>query len=100
MKNVTTTPELSHSTTESNSHLFDDWFDPIETGIRDRVRGLIEEIQKVLLDRLTVKHLACGRGAYAPRMALQQGHPEFFFEFRNLLAERGLGHVDRRSGPG
>src|ERR1700726_472024 len=41
MKNVTTTPELSHSTTESNSHLFDDWFDPIESGIRDRVRGLI-----------------------------------------------------------
>jgi hypothetical protein len=49
MQNVTTTPELSHSTTESNSHLFDDWFDPIETGIHDRVRGLIEEIQKVLL---------------------------------------------------
>jgi putative transposase len=41
-KNITTTPELSHSTTESNSHLFDDWFDPIEAGIRDRVRGLIE----------------------------------------------------------
>ena len=32
MKTVTTTPELLHSTTESNSHLFDDWFDPIETG--------------------------------------------------------------------
>ncbi len=29
-------------TTESDSHLFDGWFDPIETGIRDRVRGLIE----------------------------------------------------------
>ena len=34
MKTVTTTPQLLHSTTESNSHLFDDWFDPIETGIR------------------------------------------------------------------
>jgi hypothetical protein len=40
MKNVTTTPELSSSTT-SNCHLFDDWFDPIENGIRDRVRGLM-----------------------------------------------------------
>jgi putative transposase len=50
MKNVTTTPELSHSTTESNSHLFDDWFDPIETGIRDRVRGLIEEMIRGELD--------------------------------------------------
>jgi hypothetical protein len=44
MTNVTTKPELSQPTTESNSHLFDDWFDPIETGIRDRVRGLIEEM--------------------------------------------------------
>jgi hypothetical protein len=39
-----TKPELSQPTTESNSHLFDGWFDPIETGIRDRVRGLIEEM--------------------------------------------------------
>jgi hypothetical protein len=43
MKTVTTTPELSHSTTESNSYLFDDWL-PIDTGIRDRVRELIEEM--------------------------------------------------------
>src|SRR5580658_3499274 len=50
MKNVTTTPQLLHSTTESNSHLFDDWFDPIEAGIRDRVRGLIEEMIRGELD--------------------------------------------------
>ena len=50
MKNVTTTPELSPSTTEINSHLFDDWFDPIESGIRDRVRGLIEELIRGELD--------------------------------------------------
>src|SRR5260221_5742397 len=50
MKTVTTTSELLHSTTESNSHLFDDWFDPIETGIRDRVRELIEEMIRSELD--------------------------------------------------
>jgi hypothetical protein len=50
MNNVITTPELSPSTTESNSHLFDDWFDPIESGIRDRVRGLIEEMIRGELD--------------------------------------------------
>ena len=44
MTSVTTKPELSQPTTESNSHLFDGWFDPIETRIRDRVRGLIEEM--------------------------------------------------------
>ena len=42
MTSVTTKPELSQLTRESNSHLFDDWFDPIESGIRDRVRELIE----------------------------------------------------------
>jgi transposase-like protein len=50
MKTVTTTPELLQSTTESNSHLFDDWFDPIEIGIRDRVRELIEEMIRGELD--------------------------------------------------
>ena len=44
MTSVTTKPELSQPTTERNFHLFDGWFDPIETGIRDRVRGLIEEM--------------------------------------------------------
>jgi transposase-like protein len=43
-------PELSQQTTESNSHLFDDWFDPIESGIRERVRGLIEEMIRNELD--------------------------------------------------
>ena len=37
MKNVTSKPELSHSAIESNSHLFDDWFDPIENMIRGQV---------------------------------------------------------------
>ena len=60
-------PELSHSTIESNSHLFDDWFDPIETGIRDRVRGLIEEMIRGELDaalsrpRYGRRGRACGR---------------------------------------
>ena len=44
MKNVTSKPERSHPAIESNSHLFDDWFDPIEDMIRGQVRGLIEEM--------------------------------------------------------
>jgi hypothetical protein len=36
MTSVTTKPELSQPTIENNSHLFADWFDPIEIGIRDR----------------------------------------------------------------
>src|SRR5271169_6144413 len=50
MKNVTNKPELSHSAIESNSHLFDDWFDPIEDMIRGQVSGLIEEMIRGELD--------------------------------------------------
>jgi putative transposase len=63
MRNVTTTPELSHSTTEINSHLFDDWFDPIESGIRDRVRGLIEEMIRGELDAALSRPRYGRRGA-------------------------------------
>ena len=66
MKRVTTTPELSASTTEINSHLFDDWFDPIESGIRDRVRGLIEEMIRGELDAALSR----------PRYGRRAGHPE------------------------
>jgi hypothetical protein len=37
-------PELSQQTTESNSHLFDDWFDPIESGIRAVVQAPLASI--------------------------------------------------------
>jgi putative transposase len=50
MKNVTSKPALSHSAIETNSHLFDDWFDPIEDMIRGQVRGLIEEMVRGELD--------------------------------------------------
>jgi putative transposase len=65
MKNVTTTPELSHSTTGNNSHLFDDWFDPIETGIRDRVRGLIEAMIRGELDAALSRPRYGRRAAHA-----------------------------------
>src|ERR1700747_684898 len=65
MKNVTATPELSHWTPESNSHLFDDWFDPIESGIRDRVRGLIEEMIRGELDAALSRPRYGRRAAHA-----------------------------------
>ena len=50
MTNVTTKPELSQPSHSSCSQLFEDWFDPIESGIRDRVRELIEEMIRGELD--------------------------------------------------
>jgi hypothetical protein len=34
-----TESEALHSTADATHHLFEDWFDPIEMGIRARVRG-------------------------------------------------------------
>src|SRR6516225_2051982 len=65
MKNVTSKPELSHSAIETNSHLFDDWFDPIEDMIRGQVRGLIEEMIRGELDA-TLPRPGYGRRAGQP----------------------------------
>ena len=64
MKNVTSKPELSHSAIETNSHLFDDWFDP-EDMIRGQVRGLIEEMIRGELDA-TLSRPRYGRRAGQP----------------------------------
>src|SRR5450631_1348681 len=66
MKNVTSKPELSHPAIESNSHLFDDWFDPIEDMIRGQVRGLIEEMIRGELDATLSR----------PRYGRLSGHSE------------------------
>src|SRR4029077_8699550 len=66
MKNVTSKPELSHPAIESNSHLFDDWFDPIEDMIRGQVRGLIEEMIGGELDATLSR----------PRYGRRAGHSE------------------------
>jgi hypothetical protein len=39
MKNVITKSESSRRVGEPAVYLFDDWFDPIEAGVRDRERG-------------------------------------------------------------
>jgi hypothetical protein len=44
MTNITTRLDSLQPAAEAAVHLFDDWFDPIETGVRDRVRGFIQEL--------------------------------------------------------
>ena len=41
MTSTTTKAEAVHPQAGSTSYLFDDWFDPIEAGLRDRVRGFM-----------------------------------------------------------
>jgi len=49
MKSITTRPELSQAPSDT-VHLFDDWFDPIETEVRERAREFIEELIRGELD--------------------------------------------------
>jgi len=42
MRSNNTKPIALHSEAETSAQLFHDWFDPIETGVRDRVRSFIE----------------------------------------------------------
>src|SRR5271156_2609708 len=65
MKNVISKPEPSHPAIESNSHLFDDWFDPIENMIRGQVRGLIEEMIRSELDATLSRPRYGRRGGHA-----------------------------------
>lgn len=44
MTKATTQTTIPHATAESEAHLFDDWLDPIEVAVRERVRGFIQTL--------------------------------------------------------
>jgi hypothetical protein len=44
MTNVTMKSDSFESATDTAGHLFDNWFDPIESGLRERVREFIEAL--------------------------------------------------------
>jgi putative transposase len=50
MTNATTVTDSFTPASETAGHLFDNWFDPIEVGVRDRVRGFIEALICAELD--------------------------------------------------
>ena len=50
MTNVTMKLEQSQPQTDAAVHLFDNWFDPIEAGLRDRVREFIHAMIEGELD--------------------------------------------------
>ena len=67
MKNVITKSESSQPVGETAVHLFDDWFDPIEAGVRDRVRGFIQAMIEGELDETLM------RPRYGRRLASSSG---------------------------
>jgi putative transposase len=58
------------SSTEGEHFLCDDWFDPLESGVRTRIRGFIEELLEAELDA------ALGRGRYERPGAGDGGSPK------------------------
>ena len=50
MTSVTRKPDSSQPAAETAVYLFDDWFDPIEAGVRDRVREFIQAMVEGELD--------------------------------------------------
>jgi len=50
MRIHSTKSESAHSTADASPHLFEDWFGPIEKGVRERVRGFIEELLETELE--------------------------------------------------
>jgi len=65
MTSATTKPKALQPEIETSAHLFDNWFDPIESGIRQRVRGLIEGLIREELDELLARP-RYGRRAKSP----------------------------------
>jgi transposase-like protein len=61
MTRITTKPSTDQQDAETPVYLFDDWFDPIEAGLRDRVRDFIETMIRAEFDA------ALGRPRYARR---------------------------------
>jgi putative transposase len=63
MTSPTTKSTVDQQDAETAVYLFDDWFDPIEAGLRDRVRDFIETMIRAEFDA------ALGRPRYARRPA-------------------------------
>ena len=55
MTSTTTKPDSSQPAAEMAVDLFDNWFDPIESAVRDRVRGLLEELIRGELDAVLAR---------------------------------------------
>ena len=70
MTSVTTKPDFSQRCGERAVYLFDNWFDPIEGGLRDRVREFIHAMIEGELD------MALSRPRYARHAKSPSGEAE------------------------
>jgi putative transposase len=55
MTSITTKPDSLQLEAETAPHLFDNWFDPIESEVRGRARQFIEELIRGELDAVLAR---------------------------------------------
>src|SRR5712671_3213861 len=73
MTSITTKPDSSQPSAEATVDLFDNWFDPIETGVRERVREFIHALIEGELD-MSLSRPRYARGDVAdtvPRLSIR-----------------------------
>jgi putative transposase len=70
MTSITTKPDSSQPAAEATADLFDNWFDPVETGVRERVREFIHAMIEGELD------MSLSRPRYARGAKPSIGHGE------------------------
>src|SRR5216683_2959721 len=70
MTSHSTTPCLPQSEIETTGQLFDNWFDPIEAGLRDRAREFLQALLEAELDEVLA------RSRYARRAKPSSGDSE------------------------
>src|SRR5947199_3741966 len=98
MTSPSTTPWLPQSEIETAEHLFDNWFDPIEAGLRDRAREFLQAMFEGELDGVLAR-LRYVRRAKLPRGGSQGaagviGHPPrppLTIAAGNIRADRNRG---------
>ena len=78
MKKHITQPDSAAPTAKTDPQLFDDWFDPIEFGVRNRVRDFIETMMEeeleVVLSRPRYGRIAPGAGTADGVTGHRHGH--------------------------
>ena len=76
--------KASACSTQEEHFLFDDWFDPLENGVRTRIRGFIEELLEAELGA------ALGRARYERGRVEVEGSPKRGVGSRHGHRERNL----------
>ena len=70
--NITNSSSLQSEAAETAIHLFEDWFDPIEAGLRERVREFIQAMIETELEAALCRRAMAAAPRRKKSMAMGQ----------------------------